>query len=175
VTGPGPRGEHGAPAPLRGTIVVGVGTAMRGDDAVGLIVAREVAAAIGERDDVTVVEASGEPGRLLAVLAGHDRAILVDAMVSGAAIGTVRWLDPAAASATMAGPTSSHGLGLAQSLALGLALGRLPPETMVCAIEGASFDHGADLSPAVATAARLAVEAIVYQLARSNTLPLVDS
>jgi hydrogenase maturation protease len=175
VTGHGPRGEHGAPAPSRGTIVVGVGTATRGDDAVGLIVAREVAAIVGGRGDVTVVEASGEPGRLLAVLEGRDRAILVDAMVSGAPVGSVRWLDPAAASATLTGPRSSHGLGLAQSLALGLALGRLPPETMVCAIEGASFDHGADLSPAVATAARLTVEAIVAQLARSNTLPLVDS
>jgi len=47
---------------------------------------------------------------------------------------------------------STHGLGLAEAIELARALGALPPRCVVYAIEGASFEAGAPLTPAVSDA-----------------------
>ena len=47
---------------------------------------------------------------------------------------------------------STHGFGLAEALELARALGQLPRRCIVYAIEGASFETGAPLSPEVAAA-----------------------
>lgn len=47
---------------------------------------------------------------------------------------------------------STHGLDLAEAIELARVLGQLPPTCVVYAIEGACFEGGASLSPAVAEA-----------------------
>jgi hydrogenase maturation protease len=138
-------------------IVLGLGNPDRGDDAAGRAVARRL------RDDppegVTVAEADGAD--LLDRLDGADTAYLIDACVSGAAAGTVRRLDVGAAPLPEgAFGLSTHGFGLAQAVGLARALGRLPATCVVYAIEGAAFEPGAPLSPAVADA----VEAVAGRL-----------
>lgn len=97
------------------------------------------------------VECLDRPGpRLLERFREADCVILIDAMRSGAPAGTVRQLGPdeiAAASATH----SSHGFGLAQTIALARALGSLPPELVLFGIEADSFG-GTGLSPRVEAA-----------------------
>jgi hydrogenase maturation protease len=130
--------------------VVGVGNAFRGDDAVGLEVARLLTGTV----DAPVVEYEGEPVALLDAWEGHDRVFVIDAMQSGAAAGTVRRV--AAHSEPLPpelGRTSTHLLGVAEAIELARALGRLPAETVVYAIEGERFEAGSTLSPAVAAAA----------------------
>ena len=51
------------------------------------------------------------------------------------------------------GGASTHGLGLAEAIELGRALGRLPARLVVYAIEGQGYATGAPLSPPVARAA----------------------
>ncbi|HEY6963031.1 MAG TPA: hydrogenase maturation protease [Gaiellaceae bacterium] len=127
--------------------VVGVGNAFRGDDAVGLEVVRLL-------DGVRTIECEGEPISLLDAWDGCERVILVDAMQSGAQPGTIRRI---AVSDEPLPPElqrpSTHLLGVAEAVELARALGRLPPEVVVYAIEGERFDAGAALTPAVAAAA----------------------
>ena len=137
--------------------VVGVGNALRGDDAVGLIVARR----LRERTAIDVLELSGEPAELLEALGdGVEQVVLVDAVSSGAPPGTIHRLDASQAALAVDGCTTTHGLGLAETIELGRALERLPSRLLVIGIEGRSFELGAPLSPAVARAA----DALVHEL-----------
>ena len=129
------------------TCVVGVGNAFRGDDAVGLEVVRML-------DGVTTFECEGEPVSILDRWEGFDRAILVDAMRSGAPPGSVRRIEvtdePLPPELHRA---STHLVGVADAVELARALGRLPRSVVVYGIEGKSFDAGTELTPAVAAAA----------------------
>ncbi|MBW6454680.1 MAG: hydrogenase maturation protease, partial [Trueperaceae bacterium] len=98
-----------------------------------------------------VVPWTGDPLGLLDRLDGVDRLILIDAVVSGAAPGTTRRFGPEAPFARTVA-ASTHGLGLAEALALGRALGRLPGRIEVWGIEAVEFAAGAPLTPAVAHA-----------------------
>jgi len=143
--------------------VIGVGNDLRGDDAVGLVVAR---ALTGELDGtVRVLECEGEPVSLLAAWEGYDRAIVVDATQSGAAPGTIRRI------AAHAGPlpaslsrSSTHLLGIADAIELARVLGRLPERTIVYGVEGASFAAGSELSEPAAAAADRVADAIRREL-----------
>jgi hydrogenase maturation protease len=132
-------------------IVLGIGNPDRGDDAAGREVARRLRGAWPE--GVVVAEVDGEATDLLARLDGADAAYLIDACVSGAPAGTVHRIDAAHEPIPPgAFGVSTHGLGLAAAIGLARALGRLPARCVVYAIEGASFETGAPLSPAVADA-----------------------
>jgi hydrogenase maturation protease len=143
-------------------IVLGVGNMDRGDDGAGRAVARMLQGSLP--DDVEIAELDGEATALLARFEGVETAFLVDACRSGAPAGAVRRIDMAVTLAPLQlFGQSTHGFGVAEAIELGRALGQLPQRCIVYAIEGASFEIGAPLSPAVAVAvgevaARLSTE-----------------
>ncbi len=145
-------------------LVLGLGNPLRGDDGAG----RAVTRALGDLVDegVEICEQDGEPAGLLESLDGRTAAILVDCCISGAAPGTVRRFD------VSAGPlpaemraVSSHGIGIASALELARALNGLPPLCRVYTIEGAAFEVGTTLSPAVAAGVAEAATCIRDDLA----------
>jgi hydrogenase maturation protein HypF len=123
-------------------LVIGIGNADRGDDAAGLLVARR----LRERG-IEAREHSGDALALLESWAGVEHVILVDTVVTGSSPGTI--LDAAEARLLRSRQSSSHGFGVAEALALGRVLGRLPSELRIYGIEGASFEPGAPVSAAV--------------------------
>ncbi|MCB1496280.1 MAG: hydrogenase maturation protease [Bauldia sp.] len=134
-------------------MIVGIGNPDRGDDAVGRLVARRLRAMVGP--GVAVVEHDGEAASLLDRLAGARTAFLIDACVSGAPPGTARRIDlgtDAGILPDLQFGLSTHGFGLAEAIALGRALGSLPPRAIVYAIEAGSFETGGGLTRAVADA-----------------------
>ncbi|MBM3579066.1 MAG: hydrogenase maturation protease [Alphaproteobacteria bacterium] len=138
-------------------VVLGVGNLDRGDDAAGRFVARRLREA--QLDDVEIIEKGGEATQLLAALEAASAAFIVDACASGVEAGALRRFDVAAQPLpSKAFALSSHGLGLAETIELARALGRLPPVCVVYAIEGESFETGAPLSPKVAAAITGVVE-----------------
>jgi len=146
-------------------LVIGIGNPDRGDDAIGLTVARAVRAWAGP--DVTVLEERGNAADLVDRLAGTTAAILIDAAVSDAAPGTFRRIDvhrDALPATWFAG--STHGLGLATALELARALGSLPASCVVYAVEGASFDHGAGISEPLLAAIPAVRDAILRDIAQ---------
>lgn len=146
-------------------LVIGIGNPDRGDDAIGLAVARAVRASAGP--DVTVLEERGNAADLVDRLAGAAAAVLVDAAVSDAAPGTFKRLDvrhEALPASWFTG--STHGLGLAAAIELAQALGSLPASCVVYAVEGASFDHGAGISEPLLAAIPGVRDAILRDLAQ---------
>jgi hydrogenase maturation protease len=140
---------HDAPRRL----VLGLGNPDRGDDGAGRLVARLLRGHVP--DDVRVEEAVGDAAGVIDALQGADWVVLVDAAVSGAPPGTIHRIDCAAGETLPArGGTSSHGLGVAEAVALARALGGLPRCCVVYAIEGLCFEPGSDVTPPVCGAAR---------------------
>jgi hydrogenase maturation protease len=145
-------------------VVIGVGNRLRGDDAAGPAVADRVRAEVPASVDVRVCEQ--EPSRLLDALAGADVAFIVDAVATGAAPGTLHRFDASSAPVPSRELRSStHALGVGESLELARALGRLPRRTVVFGIEGTAFLTGDELSPAVADGVERAAVSVLEEVA----------
>ncbi|MEZ5786278.1 MAG: hydrogenase maturation protease [Xanthobacteraceae bacterium] len=148
-------------------LVIGIGNLDRGDDAVGLIVARHLArrCPAGAR----IVEHGGESTSLLDCLGSADCAFVVDACMAGGPPGTISRFDVTAAELpAIALACSTHGMGLAHAIELARALGCLPRHCVVYAIEGQRYDIGAALSPEVAAAAQKVADRIGNELQSNN-------
>lgn len=134
------------------TLVVGLGNRMRGDDGAGLEAARMLAAA--PLPGVHIVQLE-EPLDLLDVWTGVDEALVIDAVCSSAAPGTVVVVDVSRAkrAADIFG-ASTHALGVVEAIELARALGRCPAQLRLYGIHATCFDEGAELTPPVRRAAR---------------------
>jgi hydrogenase maturation protease len=130
-------------------IVFGVGNPDRGDDAAGPAVARQLRElSLG---GVKVIDHGGEATALVARMDGAGSVYLIDACASGVPAGTIHRFDVSDAPVPdVALGLSTHGCGLAMAVELARALGQLPHRCIIYAIEGASFEIGAPLSPPVA-------------------------
>ena len=144
-------------------VVVGLGQAAAGDDGVGLVVARAVAAEGGralESTDATV---------LLALLADGRRIVIVDAVVGAGRAGDILRLRPD----ELAGehpPVSSHGIDVADALGLAGVLhgaDALRGVDIVGVVVEGKPRIGSSLSAAVAASVRPAA-ALALRLARER-------
>lgn len=158
------RGVPTGPAARR-PLVVGLGSPDRGDDAVGVVVARAVAAR--HLPDVDVV-AHEDPTDLVELWSGRELVVVVDAVRSGAEPGTLVVVETGAGGERLperawgrTGRGGTHAFGLAAAVELARALHRLPARVVLVGVEAASFDHGAPLSPAVGAAVHTALEAVL--------------
>ena len=141
------------------TLVIGLGNDFRRDDGAGRVAARMIASA--QVDGVRVIEASGEGAALMDAWRDAESVVLIDAVHSGAAPGTIHRLDARAQPI----PSnffhySTHAFSVAEAVELARALDQLPPRLIVFGIEGKDFSSGEDLSPEVAAA----VEEVVRQV-----------
>lgn len=130
-------------------VVVGVGNPTRGDDAIGRLIAKALAAK--QLTDIRVFECEGQATHVLEVLAGAEAVIMIDACQSGASVGTIHRYEAAQRPIPAAiENVSSHGFGLAAALELARSFRQLPSYCVVFAVEGEDFTHGAPLSAQVA-------------------------
>lgn len=136
-------------------VLIGIGQSLRGDDAAGLEAVRLWQVQYPQSADTLQVEISELPGlSLLDRLNGMEAAILVDAVHSSDAAGTLYRLGPEDLAAFRTDAQSAHGWGVAETLTLGNSL---YPELAKCRISligiaGSDFSMGAGLSPAVQAA-----------------------
>jgi hydrogenase maturation protease len=120
--------------------IIGMGSPC-GDDRVGWDAVRAIeASGLFKRFPDGAVEACccERPASLLGLSKDIDAVIMIDAMRGGNAVGTVRRLE-ASELAAEHGLLSSHGISVAENIALGAALGLLPPILVIYGIEA----HGA--------------------------------
>jgi len=157
-------GDRGSVAGC-GVLVIGIGNLLRGDDGAGPAVAHRLLDS-PEPDGIAVREYEGEPVGLIDVWDGAGAVVLVDAVSSGTApAGSVRRFDVSSAAlpAAWSRSTSTHAIGAAEAIELARAVGRLPPLVVAVGIEGAAFELGAGLSPAVEGALDEAVALVVAE------------
>lgn len=145
------------------TQVLGIGNDYRGGDAAGLEVVR--ALQVGKAEQVQVMESDGDYTTLFEAWKQVDMVILVDAASSGAVHSTIHRVD----TRIQALPegcafSSTHAIGIAETLGLASALGRLPPCVIVYGIEEENFTTGDVLSPSVKFVVQRVVERIMADM-----------
>lgn len=149
-----PEAEAAAPGARPRLLVIAVGNASRGDDALGPLLLERLRAAAGGRADAADVTAAADVEFLsefqLQVehaldLVGRDAVLFVDAARPGHVDGCA--LQPVAAD--VAAPLWSHALRPQALLQVFRQVeGRPPPPAWLLAIEGRGFELGAPLSAA---------------------------
>ncbi len=142
------------------TLVIGVGNRWRGDDGIGPRTVEALAALGADGPDADLLTLDGEPGRLVAAWEDRSRVVVVDAIVTGDPPGTVHCVTTGFAGRGAA--ASSHGNGIAEAVALGRALGRLPERLVMVGVEPGRLDHGDELSPAVAAALDTVIRLVTH-------------
>lgn len=159
----GPINQHGA---RRKILVVGIGNADRGDDAIGAIVAQKLAGRLPA--DVVLLVRSGDVLSLIEDWAGFDALVCVDAAAPMGAPGVIHRIDlttdelPLSASSF----ASSHAFSLVDAVRLARALKCAPRDIVVYAVEGCCFDRGAPVTEAVAAATDETARRVVAEVAR---------
>ncbi len=134
-------------------LVIGLGNELRHDDAAGLEIVRPLRDR-AEEAGIDVHEQEGETLGLLELWEGADAVVLVDAISSGAAPGTIRRIDGSVEPIPthFRSSSSTHAVGVSDAIELARTLGRLPARVVVFGIEGRCFDAGSGLSEDVRAA-----------------------
>lgn len=149
------------------TIVIGVGTDLRGDDGFGAAVVAGLRTQPNISAYAQLAVCDGEPARLIDLWQGYRSALIVDAVRGGTErYGFVYRRDLTA----MIGPRgpgteprgNSHAAGLGAAVRLGQVLDRLPGRLILYAVHGRDFLLGVPLSDPVA----MAVPELVNRIAR---------
>lgn len=158
----GSRDQDSAP---RKVLVIGLGNPDRGDDGIGLRVARELAGKVPA--NVAVIARRGDPLSLIEDWTGFDCVVCIDAAAPLGLPGRIHRIDLSSAELPRdVRFTSSHALGLAEAIELARTLRLAPQQIVVYAVEGGSFGSGAPLTPAVAAALAVVVDRVVAEVGR---------
>ena len=142
-------------------VIIGIGNEYRGDDGVGMVIARRMRALLPA--EIKIIEASGEGVSLLDAWQGATFVVLLDAARSGAPPGTIHRFDATAEPIPGAFLSySTHAFSVAEAVELSRVLHELPSRLIVYGIEGSNFEAGVGLSPALEGA----VASVMVQVVR---------
>ncbi|HET7010941.1 MAG TPA: hydrogenase maturation protease [Anaerolineales bacterium] len=153
-------------APRPRILVIGLGNPILRDDSVGLRVLRALREQLPPTDEIELAEDYHGGLRLMERMAGFQRAIVIDAIVTGAATGTLHWLRvedrPTQRTA------SAHDVDLPTALDVGRRAGAHlpdPEDIVILGIEAEDvLEFGETLSPAVEAAIPVAVKLVMTRL-----------
>jgi len=148
------------------TLILGLGNPLLSDDAVGLRVVQQLRPLLAGQPDVEVAEEYWGGLRLMERMVGYARVIIVDAVCSGQAPGTVCVRGPEGIDTQHS--ASSHDVNLTTALEFGRRAGARLPEaenTRLVVIEAADvLTFGETCSPPVQAAVQRAVQAVMTLL-----------
>ncbi|MBZ5651134.1 MAG: hydrogenase maturation protease [Acidobacteriia bacterium] len=140
-------------------LIIGCGNRQRSDDGAGILVAERL------RDlGIPAETRSGEAADLIEAWRGADDVIVVDAVMTGAPVGTVQAWDARQPLASVSTTASTHGLGVAEAIGLAQVLQCLPARLQVYGIEGRQFEPGVEISPEVQRAIEDVARRIIARL-----------
>jgi hydrogenase maturation protease len=140
-------------------LIIGCGNRERSDDGAGILVAERLRE-LGIEAETRI----GEALDLIEAWSGADDVILVDAVLTGAPVGTVQAWDGRQPLASVRTNASTHGLGVAEAIELAYVLDQLPIRLRVYGIEGRRFELGDEISPQVQRAVAEVVRRIIADL-----------
>ncbi len=152
------------------TLVLGLGNPLLKDDSIGLRVAQELRAKINDAPDVEIGEDYWGGLRLMERMIGFDRAIIIDAICTGADPGTIHLLSPDDIPTQRS--ASAHDVNLPTALEFGRQAGaKLPTseDIILIGVEAAdvqTFDE--TLSPEVENAFPMILEVVLSELNRER-------
>lgn len=148
------------------TLVLGLGNPILRDDAVGLLVAEQIRPLLAGQADIEVGVDYWGGLRLMERMVGFDRAIVIDAIRSGAEPGTLQILSPGELPTQRS--SSAHDVNLLTALKLGRQAGAVLPvneRITLLAIEAVdTTNFGEELTPEVAAAIPEAIQTVLKML-----------
>lgn len=142
------------------TIVIGVGTELRGDDGFGAAVIEALRDQPGLGGRALLARCDGEPSRMIDLWDRYERAVVVDCVRGGAEQPGFLYRRDLEAGRPIGGATrdlreprgNTHAAGFGAAVRLAEVLGRLPGHLVLYAVQGRDFGLGAPLSQPVAAA-----------------------
>jgi hydrogenase maturation protease len=147
----------------RRVLVVGLGNPDRGDDGIGPLVVKKLTGLLPA--DVVIATPPADVLALMAEWMDFDALIFVDAAAPLTTPGRIHRFDLATTElprdATL---TSSHALGLAETIGLARVLQQAPQDIIVYAVEGACFAGDGPITPEVAAAAAEVADRVVAEV-----------
>lgn len=160
------------------TVIIGLGNPILSDDGVGIIVSRRIKERLDEEKggglspcDIDIKEIYAGGIRLMDAMTGYDRALVIDAMVTGRHEPGMFLPLSADGLCSSRNLVCTHDTNLNTALELGRMLNvPLPTEVKVWGIEARDVESFSEtMTDAVARAVPRVVDAIIQDLSRSNT------
>ena len=149
------------------TLILGVGSPLMGDDAVGILAVQALQQRSDLPPDVDVVDGGTDGLGLIPLIETYARVIVVDAAQVGLPPGSIRrftWQDVRLAPQERT--LSLHQGGLGDALALAEVLGSLPAELIFYGVQPEQVAWDAPLSDAVSRTMPALIEALVDEVRR---------
>ena len=157
--------------PLAGTVVIGVGSPLMGDDGLGLAALEELRAIGDFEPHVELLDGGTWGMNILPFLEAAERVLILDAIDADRGAGEVVELEGDALPRFFSTKLSPHQIDLKEVLALAELRGTLP-EVVALGIQPSSIEMRAEVSALVAGAMPLLVEAAMARLAAWGHAPL---
>ncbi len=151
---------------MKKTVIIGLGNPILTDDGVGIKVARALRDELGSNSSIDIKELYAGGIRLLDAMTGYEKAVLVDAMVTGKrSPGTICSVSDSELGSAR-NIASTHDINFATALELGRMLGiRLPGDIKVFGIEAEEVERfGETLTDNVARAVPQVVRLITEDM-----------
>jgi hydrogenase maturation protease len=148
---------------LTGTVVIGLGNPLMGDDGAGLV-ALEVLRSAWLLDGVSLVDGGTWGMSLLPDIEDADRIVFIDAIVAGGTAGDITVLEREKLPIYFTRALSPHQTDLRDVLAAAELRGTLPSESVAIGVEPAVVALGTQLTPVVQGAIASLVAAVVDRL-----------
>jgi len=138
------------------------------DEGVGVRVVEELLKRFRFSEDVEVLDGGTSGIELLSYIAGKDHLIIVDAVKSGHAPGTVVRVEGEDVPATFMTRISPHQLGISDVLAAARLTGELPQQMVLFGMEPKHLETGLELSEEVRRSLLKLVNVVVEEIRDSG-------
>jgi hydrogenase maturation protease len=157
------------PISTGGTLILGVGNPLLGDDGVGVLAVQQLQERGGFPPHVTVVDGGTDGLGLIPLIERYRRVIVVDAVPMGLPAGTIRrftWNKVRAAGREQV--LSLHQTDLTDALVLAEALRCLPQEVIIYGVQPHTMDWDHPLSAPVERALPALIDALINEVRSDN-------
>jgi hydrogenase maturation protease len=152
-------------------LVLGIGNVLMNDDAAGVRVVQALAEKYSFPEEVTLLDGGTLGLGLLPDLEGVDRLLVVDAVETGAATGSLVRLSGADIPRTLATKVSPHQVALKDLLLVAELQGHAVAEMVLWGVQPGSIDMDIEMSPEVAAAVILLQDKVLQELATWGVHP----
>lgn len=147
-------------------LILGIGNVIMSDDGVGVRVAQKLQAGYRMPEHVDIMDGGTLGLDILPRLEGIGRLLIVDAVETGSAPGTLVRLSGDEIPLALETRLSPHQMGLKDLLAVSLLMGHEPAEIVLIGIQPGSIEMGTELTPAVDEQIDCILENILGELSR---------
>lgn len=149
------------------TVVLGLGNVLHADDGAGAEAIKRLQQDARVPEEVSLIEGGTLGLELLPYIWSCSRLIVIDAVDVGEPPGTVVRMSGEELN-SLPGNSSVHQLGVSDLLVALRMLARRQPAVVLLGVQPANTDWSTELSPAVAAAMNVLVEAAVHELCRQE-------